>query len=120
MEVLGLIASAQHTPHGPDPRDTHPDIEKRLLNYFYSGFPQFLPPHIGHLPPFPAFQKKYINPGTKKNIKSIISTIQFTPFVGATNCLQFRQYACFVMLVYLLIVSYKQSSSFIFVQNFDL
>jgi len=56
VEVLGLSASTAQALNSPDHRDTHPDIEKRLLNYFYSGLPQSLPPHIGHLPPFPAFK----------------------------------------------------------------
>jgi hypothetical protein len=49
VEVLGLSASVAHALNSPDHQDTHPDIEKRLLNYFYSGLPQSLPPYIGHL-----------------------------------------------------------------------
>ena len=64
----------------------------------HSGFPQFLPPQIGHLPPLPVLNQKYISPG---NISIGVNTKnqnQLRHFVGATNCPQFLQYACCVMI----------------------
>ena len=64
-----------------------------FCNWFvHFDCPHLLPPHIGHFPPVPAFQKKYIIPGTKKKINRIINTHKLTPLVVDTNCSQLLQY----------------------------